>query len=196
MEVNEQRTTTHALVMKMIDSLKSKGHHVYMDNYYSSPSLFAEMKENGIGARGTVRLNRKKMPNEGGKRRNTMKKGEVRWKKLENGILALQWKDKRVVSMISTIHNSDMTTKSRRSRNSHTGTEEILKPVMIDQYNTYMGGVDKSDQLLSYYGFNHHRSTKWYKRAIFHILDLAIVNSYILYQMSVQTRKQLTHVLV
>ena len=33
------------------------------------------------------------------------------------------------------------------------GIEEVQKPVMVEQYNTYMGGVDKSDQLLSYYGY-------------------------------------------
>ena len=43
-----------------------------------------------------------------------------------------------------------------------------------------MGGVDKSDQLLSYYTF-HHRTVKWWKRAAFHLLNLACVNAYIVY---------------
>ena len=57
--------------------------------------------------------------------------------------------------MISTIHDNEMICKRRRTRRVDDGTEEILKPKMIDEYNTYMGRVDKSDQLLSYYGFNH-----------------------------------------
>ena len=32
---------------------------------------------------------------------------------------------------------------------------------MVDRYNTFMNGVDKSDQLLSYYSFNY-RTVKWY----------------------------------
>ena len=40
----------------------------------------------------------------------------------------------------------------RRRRTQHVpgGIEEVQKPVMVEQYNTYMDGVDKSDQLLSY----------------------------------------------
>ena len=52
------------------------------------------------------------------------------------------------------------------------------------------GGVDKSDQYLSYYGFDH-RMVKWYKRAVFHPLDLAIVNAYIMYKLSVQSGKHM-----
>ena len=31
----------------------------------------------------------------------------------------------------------------------------IKKPVMIDEYNKYMGGVDLSDQMILYYGYSH-----------------------------------------
>ena len=122
-----------------------------------------------------------------------MKKGEVRTDNLENGVLALQWKDKRLITILSTVHDSSMVTKTRRTRLSSTGRENVEKPLMVDRYNTFMGGVDKSDQLLSYYGFNH-RTVKWYKRATFHLIDLAIVNAYILYQMSTQTEKHMSHV--
>ena len=54
-----------------------------------------------------------------------------------------------------------------------------------------MGGVDKSDQLLSYYGFSH-RMVKWWKRAAFHSLDMSVVNAYIVYKTSAQSKK-LTH---
>ena len=94
--------------------------------------------------------------------------------------------------MLSTIHDDKMVTKSRRSRSSTTGKEDVQKPVMVDAYNNNMGGVDKSDQLLAYYGFNQ-RTIKWYKRAIFHLFDLAIINAFILYKLSSQGNKQLTH---
>ena len=56
-----------------------------------------------------------------------------------------------------------------------------------------MGGVDKYGQLLSYYGFNH-RTVKLYKRATFHSIDLTITNAYILYEMSTQTERSMSHV--
>ncbi|KAH8038043.1 hypothetical protein HPB51_020693 [Rhipicephalus microplus] len=43
-----------------------------------------------------------------------------------------------------------------------------------------MGGVDRADQLLSFCR-NELKTKKWYKRIIFHLLDLAIVNSWLLY---------------
>jgi len=43
-----------------------------------------------------------------------------------------------------------------------------------------MGRVDQADQLLSHYGFGH-RSVKWWRRAFLFLLDLAVLNSYILY---------------
>ena len=145
-----------------------------MDNYYSSPSLYIELKRKGIGTCGTVRLDRREMPKEWkgngkGSVKGRMKKGDAETKILNsNELTALLWKDKRVVSMLSTIHGVDMTSKRRSTRDAGGGGggghEEIQKPVMVEKYNMYMGGVDKSDQLLSYYGFNH-KTMKWWKRA-------------------------------
>ena len=49
------------------------------------------------------------------------------------------------------------------------------------------GGVDKADQLLSYYGFSH-RPVKWWRHAFF---GNAIVNAYILYRLSVQPEQKM-----
>ena len=84
-----------------------------------------------------------------------LKKGEVISCEIEECMLALKWKDKRNVTMLSTIHDTSMVSKRHRSRLVPSGTEEIQKPLMIEKYNMYMGGVDKADQLLSYYGFGH-----------------------------------------
>ena len=43
------------------------------------------------------------------------------------------------------------------------------------------------DQPILYYGFPH-RSVKWWKRAFFHLLDLALVNSHILFQLATWSR--------
>ena len=52
--------------------------------------------------------------------------------------------------------------------------------------------MDKADQLLSYYPFSH-RTVKWWKRAFFHLLDVALVNSYIMYTESTQIGRKLTY---
>ena len=65
--------------------------------------------------------------------------------------------------MLTTIHDDATTTMIRRTRRVDGGQEEIKKPVVVEEYNKFMGGVDRSDQLLSYYVFLH-RMVKWWRR--------------------------------
>ena len=66
-------------------------------------------------------------------------------------------------------------------------------PKAVAEYNKYMKGVDQVDQLLSYYGFSHH-TVKWWRRAFFYLLDMAVVNSYVLYTLKHPDKKRrLTH---
>ena len=105
-----------------------------------------------------------------------MEKGELKTRNLDGGIHALQWIDKRAVTMLSTFHDSSTSTIQRRSRQTQ-GIDSVHKPIVIQDYNKCMGRVDQSDQMLSYYGFPHH-TVKWWQRAFFHLLDLSIVNAY------------------
>ena len=135
-----------------MEGLEGRGHHVYMVNFYTSPALFSDLHHLGFGACRTVRTNRRGLPPE---IKGKMKKGEMESFILDDSVRALRWMDKRQVTMLSTIHDDSMVTKMRQSRHAPGGREEIRKPAAIDEYNKYMGGVDKGDQLLSYYGFTH-----------------------------------------
>ena len=105
-------------------------------------------------------------------------------------MVVLKWMDKREVMMLSTIHDDSFVTK-RRSRTAIDGQEDILKPLVVEEYNRHMGGVDTGDLLQSYYGFSHC-TVKWWRWLFFHLIDLAIVNAYILYLMSPCGGKRLT----
>ena len=63
--------------------------------------------------------------------------------------------DKRPVTMLSSRHNA---VKSFVKDN-YLG-HPITKPVVIQQYNQFMGGVDNSDNLLT--GYLSLKSFKWY----------------------------------
>ena len=52
--------------------------------------------------------------------------------------------------------------------------------------------MDKSDKLLYYYGFSH-RTVKWWRRAFFHLIDLAVVNAYIMYCGTPHSGQRFTH---
>lgn len=177
--------------MKLVEGLENKGHHVYCDNFYSSPTLFTDLRQAGFGACGTVRLNRLGLPMRI-KSKAKMSRGKVKVV-VKRGILFLKWMDKRVVSMISTIHSTNtMVSIDRRTSLAVGGREQVQKPECVVHYNKYMGGVDLYDQLASYYSFEH-RTVKWWRRVFFHLLDTAIVNAYILYTQSTQSSRKLTH---
>ena len=55
------------------------------------------------------------------------------------------------------------------------------KPVVVVDYNNHMLGVDKLDQLVSYYSFLH-KSLKWWRKVYFWMLEVVVVNSYIIYK--------------
>jgi len=49
-------------------------------------------------------------------------------------------------------------------------------------YNYYMGYVDKGDRIANSYSLRR-QTFKWMKKLFFHLLDLAILNSYILHSL-------------
>jgi hypothetical protein len=71
-------------------------------------------------------------------RSKKLKKGEV--VAFQRGkVTTMRWKEKRDVSILSTIHNAEMKTVNKRGK-------QIIKPAAAISYNDTMGGVDKIDQ--------------------------------------------------
>lgn len=66
-------------------------------------------------------------------------------------IVLLSWKDKRVVTVLSTWDTSATRNINRRVRGG--GFIELEKPIAIINYNKYMCGVDIADQYTSTYCF-------------------------------------------
>jgi hypothetical protein len=54
-----------------------------------------------------------------------------------------------------------------------------VKPAIVKDYNRHMGYVDKSDHMTDSYS-KSRRIWKWMKKLFFHLLDLSVLNSYIL----------------
>lgn len=118
--------------------LMDKGYEVHTDNWYSSPSLFHHLQKRKTSAVGTVRSNRKQMPTD----LQAKGRGSVDFRSTDSGMLALQWLDKRPVTMLSTVHTSEMVALPPNRQ----GIQRI-KPKVVTDYNNGMKGVDFSDQL-------------------------------------------------
>ncbi|KAK7461574.1 hypothetical protein BaRGS_00038659 [Batillaria attramentaria] len=60
--------------------------------------------------------------------------------------------------------------------------QPVMKPKVVHLYNQNMNGLDNFDQNIQYYSFNR-KTWKWWKRAAFHLLHLAKVQSFLVFKM-------------
>lgn len=96
---------TYDLTMDLLRGYFGRGHILYCDNYYSSPQLFLDLWGLGIGATGTVRSNRKGMP-QLIKDSRVPRKGDVAVANC--GILSVtKYHDSKVVLMLTTVSSSE-----------------------------------------------------------------------------------------
>ena len=97
--------------------------------------------------------------------------------------LAVQWLDNRVVSVLTTIDNANVKTQATRKCNNAQGrwtTKEVPQPGVISNYK-YMNAVDRSDQISATHNIFRKSVRRW-KTLFFHVIDMTIVNSFILFQ--------------
>jgi hypothetical protein len=98
---------------------------------------------------------------------------------MNNGLIEfIKFLDGKPVYMLSTVHGSDMSATHRRDKDTNV---IIMKPSMVVNYNKYMGGVDRSDQMISYTN-SIVKSFNWWKKVIFHVLAIAVLDAYILFK--------------
>ena len=75
---------THAVVLRLLKGLENRGLHVCMDNYYTSPSLFRNLRYLGFGACGTVHTNRRGVPDD---IKAKPQKGEIVSKMIDDDVM-------------------------------------------------------------------------------------------------------------
>ena len=97
----------------------------------------------------------------------------------EGKVVASAWLDRKVVMVMSTnTQPESMGTVHRRQKDG--SRQEVPCPEAIINYNKYMGGVDRGEQLRGYYRCRV-KSRKFYKYIFYFLLDVAITNAYVLY---------------
>lgn len=93
-----------------------------------------------------------------------MKKGEVTAYRRGNSYMALAWRDKRQVTMLSSAHNASTKEVTRKIAGGKTLT--LKKPVVICDYTENMGAVDRADHYCASYAFSR-KSMKWWRKLFF-----------------------------
>ena len=163
-----------SVAMELMGRYLSKGHHLYVDDWFASSALFEILHRNRTGACGTVRKNRQRLPSLIIK----LKSGEIQYLHTDI-LLALKWQDKREVHMLSTTHSKTYTNSGKVDWK--TG-QEIRKPACIIDYNTNKGAVDQVNMQIAF-SECLRKSMKWYKKVFFHLLDIAVYNAFVISKM-------------
>ena len=92
--------------------------------------------------------------------------------------MTLAWQDKRLILMLSTWHNADTTIRKRWIN----GEEiEVIKPTVVCDYTSKMGGVDRADHYCASYSFTR-KTLKWWRKMFYWLLEVCVVNSFILFK--------------
>lgn len=94
--------------------------------------------------------------------------------------------------MLSTAHNTSVSSVMKRPKGSRE-KKPIPCPTCIQDYNLFMGGVDLTDQYLSYYSLTQRRTIKWWKKVFWRMIDIAILNSWIIFRSNFPDSEINTH---
>ena len=170
---NSDMPTTERIPSVLMEPFLGKGHILFTDNSYTSPSLASFFLDNQTHLCGTIRSNRRYYPKE--LVNINLQQSEAVFYKAKNAKAMLackhrSHKDKKseqpkLVHMLSMGSQTNLvgTGKTDADRNA------VRKPTLIREYNLHMGGADRVDQQL------HHVSPlrkvhKWYKKLAFRII--------------------------
>lgn len=171
------------VVHKMLDIIDDPcSYHIYFDNYFSSYDLFISLKEKGFRATGTIRDNRtQKCPIKPSKDIEKSPRGTYDYQFDNTGeILIVRWNDNKAVTMGTNFDEIEPLASVSRWSKEKKAKVLVPQPSLIANYNKYMGGVDHHDWLLEKHSITI-RGKKWYWCLFTRIVDMCIVNSYILY---------------
>lgn len=147
------------------------GYGVTTDNFFTSLKLCDELKSKKTSLVGTIKRNRRELPDV----TKIMAKSPVHDTKVlysESGCTLTVYKAKKskVVPLLSTMHKTVDISES-----------DMRKPETILHYNTTKVGVDCIDQMVRLYS-TKAASRRWPVAVFYNILDLAGINSWILFK--------------
>ncbi|XP_041978560.1 piggyBac transposable element-derived protein 4-like [Aricia agestis] len=179
-------SSTAKIVLELFKDYLGKGYKLFMDNFYNSIKLTRFLKSQRTDVVGTLNRRCVDCPQV----IKDLKEKQVQRGAVESrhcgDVSVVAWKDVRLVTTVSTCHNANMVRRRRSGQVVH-------KPEVVHEYNQFMGGVDLKDQKLSMYSLERKRGLKWYVKVFRRLINISVLNSYILYCSNIGKNKKMTH---
>ena len=175
----KRKNTNNATFNVVANLLKEYSHNeltVYMDSYFSSPALFLYLFQNGFNCVGMMMGNRKFLSEA---IKDKAKTGDAVYFE-NNELLIMKFKDKKPINILSTIKNTQQVDYQVYDKNEEQKVDK-KKPILLFDYGRNMKGVDKNNQISSYFAIEM-RNYKWWKSVFLKLLDIVMTNSYILHK--------------
>ena len=190
LEKNDDGDKIYNLVMDFMNCLNKNNtnnikHILATDGLYSSEKLLMEDSFYFIGS---IRYNRIKQKHK--EIIMPIKSGEFQYfyKKVDGKYMLLtKYMDNKMILIISNFLNSSNTLNRFRWNKKEIRYVKMKYPEVIKIYSHLMKGVDIGNQLISYYELKH-KTYKWWKRILFHLIDISIVNSFIIYKKVIEDK--------
>lgn len=164
----QKSNTPHDITLRLVKSWKGKNRNLTCDNWYTSYQLARELLSQKITMVGTLKKNKRELPPDFLPDKKRPVRSSMFGFQNDMSIVSYVPKKSRAVILLSTMHSDssvDDTTK---------------KPEIILDYNSYKGGVDTVDKMCSTYSVAR-RTRRWPLAIFFQLLNIAGINSQILY---------------
>lgn len=121
-------------------------------------------------------VNRKDFPRQLSRTKKDLPRGNHDYL-CKNGVSAVVWCDRMPIYFVSTIHDPTETSSVPR-RNKDGSVTDITCPILVKDYNAYMGGCDLNDQQTKLYRTRKHY--RWPRRLMVKCLMWCCYNAFVI----------------
>ena len=182
---------TYSLIVDFMKGYENKNHILFIDNFFTSPSLIHYLATMNIAVCGSVRLNRKGMPPSfqiNKQKLKQMKRGETLHFQKDDVCLVL-WKDQNILKLL--YNHIQPSTKYNTLKRWGDNNEKVEMSVhqAIKDYFVNARSVDVLGQLHYSYPVNR-KTVNATSSLVWWLIDICIVNAFTLYKTE---NKTLTH---
>lgn len=165
-----KENTAEEIVMRLAEPIYESGRNITADNWFTSLKLVKNLEKKRLSYVGTVRKNRRELPNSFITAKNRNRYDSLFGYTKNETLVSYVPKKGKTVVLMSSLHTSSTEVADNVEK----------KPEIISFYNDTKSGVDVVDKLCATYSVS--RSTRRWPMVIFyHLLNVAGVNAKVIY---------------